>query len=273
MPWTFAHPAAVLPFARGPRGLPLAGLVVGAMSPDLLYYTGHFEVAKEAHTPLGILTLCLPIGLLVALVVRLLRGRLVALLPQPHRGAVASLPPRPPLSEPREWLLLAAAIVLGAATHVLWDAFTHGDGLVVQAWPALREPLFTLGPRRFHVYNTLQHASTLFGVACLAIVYRRWLRRTAGAAARAAGPPPAAFDGDGRERHRVALLAGCVLVAVGVALPLAFEVIGPWHGPFRASMILVRTVIYATTTFALLVVAAALAWPSAGPARPPQQSR
>ncbi|MCW5636449.1 MAG: DUF4184 family protein [Rubrivivax sp.] len=273
MPWTLAHPAAILPFARGPRGLPLAGLVVGAMSPDLLYYTGHFEVAKEAHTPLGILTLCLPIGMLVALVVRALRERLVAVLPQPHRGALTSLPPRPPLREPREWLLLAAAIVLGAATHVMWDAFTHGDGIVVQAWPALREPLFTLGPRRFLVYNTLQHASTLFGVACVGIAYRRWLRSTVGTAPAAAPAAGVAWASDGRERHRAVLLAGCLLVAVMVALPLAFEVIGPQHGPFRASMILVRTVIYATTAFALLVVAAAFAWPHVGAPRPSQPPR
>ena len=46
MPWTFAHPAAVLPFRRiVGRQLPLLGLVVGSMAPDMGYFAGQYAVA------------------------------------------------------------------------------------------------------------------------------------------------------------------------------------------------------------------------------------
>ena len=50
MPWTFAHPAAVLPLRRfsGPGLLSFAALVIGSTSPDFLYYIGQFDLAAFA---------------------------------------------------------------------------------------------------------------------------------------------------------------------------------------------------------------------------------
>ncbi len=68
MPLTFpSHAAAVLPFFHlpGARRLPVTALVIGSTAPDLIYLTrthGAF-----AHLPLGLLTFCLPAGLLAFL--------------------------------------------------------------------------------------------------------------------------------------------------------------------------------------------------------------
>ena len=67
MPWTLAHPAAVLPFRRfsGAGRLSFGALVIGSMSPDFVYYIGRFDLGNFTHSPLGVLVTCLPAGLLV----------------------------------------------------------------------------------------------------------------------------------------------------------------------------------------------------------------
>jgi hypothetical protein len=59
---------------------------------------------------------------------------------------------------------------VGAATHLVWDAFTHEDGFVVAVSPALHTLLWELGGYRVFPYKVLQHGSTLTGFLLLA----RW---------------------------------------------------------------------------------------------------
>src|SRR5437588_497357 len=60
MPFTLAHPAAILPL-RGLRYLRTAPLIIGAMIPDLPYYVparfGHF--GPETHSVTGSFTTCM----------------------------------------------------------------------------------------------------------------------------------------------------------------------------------------------------------------------
>ena len=57
MPWTFAHPAAILPLrSLCPRWLSFPALILGAMAPDISYYVGmHGQWRTFCHTPEGIL--------------------------------------------------------------------------------------------------------------------------------------------------------------------------------------------------------------------------
>ena len=177
MPWTVSHAAAVLPFCRWcPARLSFIALVAGSMSPDLGYYLGLFRVAEFAHTVPGIVAVGLPAGLLMVATLRWLREPLVVLLPQPHRyvlrQGLASL------AENVTWsrgMVLAVSLVLGAATHVAWDSFTHATGLPVERSEFLQRELFRIGSRDVETYNFLQHASTLFGIVVLAMAYRSWL--------------------------------------------------------------------------------------------------
>ena len=120
MPWTLAHPAAVLPLRRWPKYLPFTGLVVGSMAPDFGYYTGHFDLARDAHSPLGLLALCLPTGLLVVLLLRRLRRPLIELLPQPHRAAFPA--PYKPLNRPGARNALSSTLI-----HALRGAMRELD--------------------------------------------------------------------------------------------------------------------------------------------------
>ncbi len=245
MPWTFSHPAAVLPLRRltGPGKLSLAGLMVGAVAPDLLYYIGQFGLASRAHSVAGLVTVCLPLGLLMLALMQLLRAPIADLLPQPHRRLVLATPALNGIPSLRTMALAALSLIIGAATHVLWDAFTHRGQFFVEQIAWLHAPLWTLSGREVQVFNVLQHVSTVLGIACIAVVYVRhaggWL----------------AFGGlAAGERRRYWVLAGLMAMACVIAGALAWA---EWSGAGSYSVLLVRTVINATSLFGLLLLGAA----------------
>lgn len=249
MPWTFAHPAAIVPLrSLCPRWLSFPALILGAMAPDISYYVGmHGKWRSFCHTPEGVLTVCLPVCLLLlALLLRFARP-LTVLLTEPHRSLVrAQLQPSPHPA----WRALAVAVLsvlVGATTHVLWDSFTHQGHWGTELLSELDEPLLDAVDLQFHATNLLQHLSTVVGVAVLAVMYRRKLRTQ---------PRPAQSPQDGRRKR---LLLGCVLAAVVVGAVSAYA-LTPATTPAYTSRLLVRTVVWSTSCFTALFVIASAAW-------------
>ncbi len=164
MPFTFAHPAAVLPLLRHAWFVP-AALVIGAMVPDAEYFVLLRAERTISHTPLGVFVQGLPVGLaLYALWTHLWRAYLVELWPWAGRVVGDDAAPR--------WtrahgLRVAASVVLGAFTHLLWDAGTHEHGALVERVSALSEPWLTLGAESVSGYRVLQHGSTVLGFVAL----------------------------------------------------------------------------------------------------------
>ncbi len=169
MPFTLAHPAAILPLRRS-RLLRTAPLVIGAMTPDVPYYLP-WRIAKHipdlTHTLLGMFTLDLPMGLLLLLFAWLLRAPLAAPLGPAARAKTFAVMERFG-SRPLDWVLAPLSILVGAWTHIAWDSFTHADGWMVERIPALSAPVsfFSYTGQLCHV---LQYASSVFGLAVLAI--------------------------------------------------------------------------------------------------------
>ena len=92
MPFTASHPAAVVALARW--GLPGSALVIGSIAPDMPMFLPIPAMTHVAHTPLGILTVDLAIGVAGFVLWQALFGpALVAVAPAPVR---ARLPDRPP---------------------------------------------------------------------------------------------------------------------------------------------------------------------------------
>jgi hypothetical protein len=173
MPFTLAHPAAILPLVRllGRRAVPSA-LVVGSMTPDLAYVVP-FVRRAASHSPAGLVWFCLPVGLLAYWAFHLLIApALVALLPPPLRARLAGTLPRPARAPEAPLAMLLACLLLGAMTHLAWDAFTHRGAPGVLLIPALDVRLFAFGGYDVRGYRLLQHASTVVGLLVLAV----WLR-------------------------------------------------------------------------------------------------
>jgi Domain of unknown function (DUF4184) len=256
MPWTFAHPAAILPLRSiGGFRLPLAALVVGSLTPDFGYYLGLFQLATFAHSSLGILLFCLPAGAMVFALFAAVRHDLIRLLPQPHRGALrSSTHDGRHTSNLRNLFRVAIGLCAGAATHVVWDSFTHASGLAVHLLPALQTPVLTVGSRQMHVYNLLQHASTVVGLVAIMVVYQRWLRQSR----------PNHQTNPTEERGRYLVLIGCLALACTSGVLLAIATTTP---PSTASSLdLFRVVILSTNAFAVLLFLSAIVWRRRGDA-------
>ncbi|WP_018685110.1 DUF4184 family protein [Actinokineospora enzanensis] len=173
MPYTISHAAAVLPLVRR---TPFVGsaLVVGSMSPDLLYFIAlEPGVDERSHTWLGLVTNDLPVALVVlALYWAFVLPAVVALAPAWLRSRMLPLPPAPRLN-PMGVLWVVVSVLLGGVTHIVWDSFTHHYGWGVEHFPSLREWLWVGMPR----YNFLQYLSSVVGVVVLAWWAARNLRK------------------------------------------------------------------------------------------------
>lgn len=236
MPWTFAHPAAVLPLRRiGSLDLPMSCLVVGSLIPDLGYYIGRYDLAAFAHTMGGLAHFCVPAALFAVFLLTRFRSMLTAPLPQPHRAAFESLPDLE-LRSVSGALRMAIAVFAGVLTHIVWDSFTHSSGLAVRAISALRDELGTVSGRTFRVYNILQHVSTLLGVVALLVAYRRWFL----------GTSPVITQGSTGGPGKYWRLVACALAsaAAGSAVSLLRAA-----GGTSASAIVVHAVTYASVAF------------------------
>jgi hypothetical protein len=171
MPFTLAHPAAVLPL-RGIRYLRTAPLVIGAIIPDLPYYLpgalGH--LVPQTHSFEGSLTIDPLLGYAALVVVFVLRAPLTALLsPRARWLCLHALAPF--RARPLEWLLAPLAIELGIWTHLAWDSFTHTGGWMAQRIAILSAPV-TIGPYNGTVCHVLQYLSSVFGLMVLAVWYQ-----------------------------------------------------------------------------------------------------
>ncbi|MFD8825636.1 DUF4184 family protein [Streptomyces sp. NPDC059605] len=215
MPFTLSHAAAVLPVlrrngtARGP--LLASALVAGSFAPDMTYYAdtavpNAMEFGQVTHSVWGVLTVDVLITAAVVALWLLLREPLVALLPTAWQGRVHTfLRGRHGPWRPRDcwWFALSAAA--GAATHVVWDAFTHHD-----RWGVRLVPVLSGSVAGHPVFQLVQYGSSAVALVLLA--------RFAVSGLRAAGArpvPPSVPVLGRRERWAAGVLLGvCVLGGV-----------------------------------------------------------
>jgi membrane-bound metal-dependent hydrolase YbcI (DUF457 family) len=163
MPFTISHAAAVLPLHRWSKhGLPLTALMIGSMAPDFGYFVSHDASRQLTHSFAGLFVFSLPVGLAVwFFYVTVLEKATITLLPDrwhtrfAHTDAIT-----------RGLVARAAlAILLGAVTHVLWDAFTHRATFATKVFPILLEP--TPVASWMPVYHLLHGLSSLVGLVIL----------------------------------------------------------------------------------------------------------
>lgn len=219
MPFTFSHPAAVLPLLRrdtrgalrGRGPLVAAGLVAGSLAPDVPFFLdslvpGVYRHGRLAHRASG-----------VALADPLIAAGLAAFWAAAREPVTGLLPPRLAVraGRPREaggpvrwgareagWFWVSAAA--GAATHVVWDAFTHDGRWGVRLVPALNHEV-----RRVPLHHWAQYATSAAG---LATVGTRVLR-----ADQAGAPVTARFPRSPATRRAAVTAIGACTLAAAVA--------------------------------------------------------
>ncbi len=175
MPFTVSHAAAVLPLHFfGKHRLPLTALMIGSMAPDFGYFFSHQASRALTHSFSGLFIFAWPAGLLVWLFyVAILEKATITLLSDRWHTRFAHTDAITPALIARA----SVAVVLGAVTHLLWDAFTHPGTFATDAFGALLAP--TPGFAWLPIYHLLHALSSVVGLVTLAIWARHLHRQPA----------------------------------------------------------------------------------------------
>jgi uncharacterized protein DUF4184 len=175
VPFTLSHAAAAYPLRR--TGLVLSALIIGTFAPDLEFFVRFGPRGPFGHTARGLFLFALPAAFMMFwLYEEVVKEPLVALLPLSVRERIAQAPYMLSLRRPRQLGLVVLSLLVGAATHILWDSFTHE-----RSWPWHPPALFNHTVTMplvgvVHYYKLLQYFSTVFGLIAVFFWLRHWLR-------------------------------------------------------------------------------------------------
>ncbi|MFJ9738017.1 DUF4184 family protein [Streptomyces sp. NPDC101166] len=254
MPFTLSHAAAVLPAMRtdgsGRGPLVPSVLVAGSFAPDMTYYAasvldGAMEFGDVTHSFPGVFSVDVIMAWALVALWLLVREPLVALLPRARQGRTAALTrcgaPRARVG-PAVLLRWYASAVLGALTHVVWDAFTHLDQWGMRLFPVLGETV-----AGWPLYWYLQYGGSAVAAVAIAAFLASALRRT----------PPAEPLGvpalSARDRWWAGVvIGGCAVVAAVQRTTRWWEYWGPRAEPYE----IVPTLCFGTGAGLLLGVLA-----------------
>lgn len=159
MPYTLSHTLTALPITLLTKHrIPMAALMVGSMSPDFPYLLALAPVNAPGHSLLGVLEYCVAPSLFVlALWYRWLERPLLNLLRLPRREIVFGV---------WAYCMILIGILLGAYSHVLWDATSHIDGVFVAGSEFWQHRFFGIP-----LFKWNQYTSGALGLLALAIWY------------------------------------------------------------------------------------------------------
>lgn len=219
MPFTPAHAAAILPFQR--TRLIISALVIGSFSPDFEYFLRLAPEGNFGHTIAGLFAFDLPVSLVVLwLYHNYARDPILSWLPRSVRQRVPASSNLPSIWSLHGSALIIGSILIGAATHILWDSFTHRSSWPYDHWRFLSHtiPLPVIGAVEY--VNFFQYLSTIAGFVALLIGFRHWYRHTA-----PVNSERTERTREGERRILVALCAGTIIAAparglLGVGIPV-----------------------------------------------------
>lgn len=173
MPFTLAHPAAVLPFRRlCPERLNFAALVLGSISPDFFYFLNLWNLGAYGHTLLGSLLVSLPVCLISYLVLRFYSVPISELLFEPFDKALVN-----GFAVKSNFPILLISFFIGIWTHIIWDAFTHSHGFFVDRIPLLQSSMGYFNGHGIKTYSIFQYFGSAAGLLAIALWYQMSLSK------------------------------------------------------------------------------------------------
>jgi hypothetical protein len=220
MPFTFSHAAAAWPFRK--TRLEMSALVIGCFAPDFPYFMFIRPYGFIGHTLLGAFIVDLPVSLVVLWLFHAYQKQpLSMLLPKgirmrlkPGDGDFSFWPPA-------RLALIVVSILIGTATHILWDSFTHKFYWPYQNWSFLTDIVHIPREGDMQMYKVLQYGSTLFGLVFVAVWIWSWYRATKPVALPTAKPySPAQISVIRFVVPAVALIGGVLRALVNLGVPV-----------------------------------------------------
>lgn len=254
MPFTFAHPAAAIPLLRplGRYGV-LSALIIGSCMPDVAYFSAIGVGRETSHSVSALFWYCLPIGLICYLLFHwLIKGPVLALMPAAFLKRLGHYCHHFNELPKASWLAVVISLLIGATSHIIWDAFTHSTGPAVRLFPILRMPLFTVDGYLFTTYKLLQHLSTVGGISVIIFWIWRWYQKT----------PTKTYQIPLRLNRNQRLWALCGVILMPILIGLMFSTNTPstLHGVWWLRIFIRHTIMTALPTWVGILMLYSVTW-------------
>ncbi len=170
MPFTAAHPAIVLPFLKV-RYLSATALVIGSTAPDFEYFFKMAVNSRHSHEVGGLLYFDLPVTFLLGWLFHfIVKKNLIGNLPvflQRRLQDLLHVKTSTILFE--RGIVYAYSAVMGAASHIFWDGFTHNNTYFTNTMSVYRGTFIPYGGVRYPLFYALQYISTIVGLIVVTV--------------------------------------------------------------------------------------------------------
>jgi len=170
MPFTLSHPALVLPLNLLPKKwVSITGLVIGSMAPDFQSFFTDGD-KTQTHTWWAILWFCLPVSIIVSFLYHLsVREMLITHLPRFLQLKFIRYKDLDWVRTfKRNWFVIIISIVIGAASHLFWDSFSHFNGFFITGNRSLQGNA-VIGGRSIEIPFLIQYLNSAIGLLIVGI--------------------------------------------------------------------------------------------------------
>jgi hypothetical protein len=219
MPFTVSHAAAFLPLRR--LNLVWSAFIVGSMAPDFPYIIGNTYYRDLGHQFPGLIDFTIPSSLIALwLFHNIIKRPVIQLLPAGMQQRLRDQTGHFSFLPARRFLAILGSMVLGIATHIIWDSFTHSYSwpwrhfAFLRSW--VRVPIVN---HRMPMFGALQYGSTIVGMLALAIWVWLWYRRSPLPAAPAPRSQPKSYFGLAVAMLAIAAAAGAIRALSQIGMP------------------------------------------------------
>lgn len=182
----------------------MSALVIGCMAPDFEYFLRLSPEGGFGHTLSGVFVFDLPLAFIALwLFHAYVKEPLYAWLPESVQRRIELGPTALRIKNFAQFAMISLSILIGEATHILWDSFTHPKFWPYRHWQFLHGTVHVPVYGQMEYVRVTQHASTVIGAVVLLLWCRHWFRTTA--------PTQPAMARNPQDSRRAALLIVCIL--------------------------------------------------------------
>lgn len=169
MPFTFSHPAIVLPLTKARLNLSATGLIIGSMIPDFEYFIRMTDVTRYSHTLFGVFWFDIPLTIVASFIYhQVVRNSLFDNLPSFLKDRFSIYKKfNWPRYFVKNWAFVIVSIIMGSVSHIVWDGVTHNTMFYVSQ--ADLSTMMKIGKINLAGYKFLQLISTVVGG--IAVIY------------------------------------------------------------------------------------------------------
>ena len=163
MPFTFCHPAIILPLTKSKK-LSTSALIIGSAAPDFEYFIRMDMIRSHSHDFWAIFYFNLPLTILLYFIFQIIvKVPLINNSPDfLYYRFNKYLKKKPIINSIKHFKWLTLSAIIGIFSHILWDSFTHKEGLFEGYLPVLLNKFTFLG-KDYLLFQFLQTWCSILG--------------------------------------------------------------------------------------------------------------